>query len=287
MIKNKTHIFEVLDIRDYNNKLKKELNIIPLLVVLFFASCSPKQKSNLKSNAIRDHVTIKVFTYLQDQDTLASAMPELKDKSELMPYKRRFDYLLINNSKIHSIENASVRKKIWSLYPDTAELKELYLQEYVNDSLLNDYFQSTMNAIEPKNQGSFSFDEKELMEVASKFFYCDKVLPDSSIQSHVCIGLNGVSEANWSKDYTLLEAFCYEAIFHDLSKDSSALSEVYKNKKKLAIKKYRPNFTTTDQYLLNVREELFKAMNKDSILQKLLLDYYANNKSNLAFKITP
>jgi hypothetical protein len=125
----------------------------------------------------------------------------------------------------------------------------------------------------------------ELMEVASKFFYCDKVNPDTSVQSHVCIGINGLKEIKWEKDYTQLAAFCYEAIFTDLDKDNSKIDESYTSEKKLAREKYRKNITTLDKYLEDVKLDLFNRMKNSTTLKEELWAYYELNNNNLSFKI--
>lgn len=251
-----------------------------VLIPIFLVSCK------VNHSLIKEHVDIDVYTYERDGEMKASTMPDIKQDSELMSYKRRFEYLLINRSEIHLPENSEKRNKIWSQYPDTMKLKRLYLKEYVHDKKLTEYFEQTYAPIADTNlKEKEKYSEDELMEVASKFFYCDRVFPDTSIQTHVCVGLNGVSEANWDKDYTLLAAFCYEAIFNDLMKDSSQIDESYSKERVNACKKFISTITTLDQYLLDVRHELFTRMKDDPKLRELLMDYYVRNRNNLAFKI--
>ena len=50
---------------------------------------------------------------------------------------------------------------------------------------------------------------------------------------HVCIGLNEVKEASWAKDYTLLEAFCFEAIFENETLKAALLTHYRENKENL------------------------------------------------------
>lgn len=216
----------------------------------------------------------------------ASAMPILRSESELNSYNRRFEYLLINVSEIHLPQKSERRNEIWDLYPDTTKLKRLYLNEYVQDKKLENYFETTNAAINnEKFEVNITYTADELMEVASKFFYCDKVFPDTTVQSHVCVGLNGIKEANWNKDFKLLEAFCYEGIFNDLDKDVSEIDESYSFEKNEACEKYKSLIVTLDIYLEDVRNELFVRMKNDTVLRSTLLEYYEQNKTNLAFKI--
>lgn len=250
------------------------------LILIVFVSC----RSN--KSIITKNVDIEVSTYENEGKIQASAMPKLRSESKLNEYNRRFEYLLINVSEIHFLQKAERRKEIWDLYPDTTKLKRLYLNEYIQDEKLSNYFELTKTAIWNENfEATITFTIDELLEVASKFFYCDKVFPDSTIQSHVCIGLNGISEANWTKDYKLLEAFCYEAIFNDLDKDISEIDESYSFEKKEACQKYESMIVTLDLYLEDVRNELFARMKNNPVLRTELLEYYEHNKSNLAFKI--
>lgn len=252
-----------------------------ILIVLLFASCKTDY------SIIKEHVVIDVYTYEHEGVIQASAMPELRSNSELQDYNRRFDYLLINVSKMHQPEYAEKRKEIWDLYPDTTKLKRLYLNAFIQDKELENYFETTYSGITDSSFiATITYTENDLMEVASKFFYCDKVFPDTTVQSHVCVGLNGVSEANWSKDYTLLEAFSYEAIFDDLMKDSSKIDETYSSEKKKACEKHKATITTLEEYLIEVRNDLFVRMKNDQTLKSVLLEYYEDNKGNLAFRIS-
>lgn len=254
-----------------------------LLYIILVANFSLQDNRSL----IRDHVEIMVYPYEREGETKASAMPELRSDSELMVFKRRFEYLLINVSEVHKSEKAEVRNEIWKLYPDTIELKHLYLNEFVQDDHLVRYFEESYKHIrKPDLNPKVNFREDELMEVASKFFYCDKVLADTSVQAHICIGLNGVSEANWSTDYTLLEAFCYEAIFSDLGKEDSPIRSSFGTMKEQSVQKYKAEIGSLDEYLENVKLDVFDRMKSDHVLRENLLEYYELNKDNLAFQIS-
>jgi hypothetical protein len=58
---------------------------------------------------------------------------------------------------------------------------------------------------------------RRAMDIAARFFYPDAVLPNGTIQSHVCVGINGVADMQGGRDLAL-EGFVYAAIFHDLLK---------------------------------------------------------------------
>ncbi len=251
-----------------------------LLILTFSISC------RVNKSLIRDHVAIKIYPYEYENQIRAAAMPELKADSELMKYNRRFEYLLINIPEIHLPDKSEERNKLSGLYPDTLKIKKLYLKEYSRDKKLATYFEETMAPIlHPNRKVKRTYTEDELMEVASKFFYCDKVEPDTSIQAHVCIGLNGVKEADWEKDYTLLEAFCYEGIFTAFDDENSGIWDSFVSKKRKSGELFRTNITSLDKYLEDVKLDLFREMKQDEVLKKELLNYYELNKTNLAFRI--
>jgi len=252
--------------------------------ILILISCISCQK---EKSILRDTISFEITTYQNDNKTKASAMPQLKEGSELVAFKGRFDYLLLNIPKINGIDKFNERDSINSLYPDTSGIKQIYLDRYCKDKKLVKYFWETYEAIKsPDLQITHTYAVDELMEVSSKFFYCDLVNPDTSIQAHVCIGLNGVKEAKWEKDYTLLAAFCYEGIFHQFKSENSLLWDSFVAEKKRSCERFKMNITTLDQYLEDVKLNLFERMKNNHTLKKELLDYYELNKTNVAFKIT-
>ena len=254
---------------------------LSLFLLISFISCQTKK------SIIEDNVSIEISTYDDGGIKKASAMPELKPESELNKYARRFEYLLMNVSAMHQPTGVKERTEIWNLYPDTVKLKQLYLEKFVQDEKLVNYFEETYVPIaNPAWEITKTYTPEELMEVASKFFYCDQLLPDTIVQFHICIGINGVKEAKWDKDYTLLSAFCYEAIFNDLDKDASQIEASSLTEKKSACEQFKKNITTLDKYLEDVRLDLFSRMKNNAILKEKLLAYYELNKNNLAFKIS-
>jgi hypothetical protein len=251
-----------------------------LLPTIIFACKTQK-------NLIKENITIKIYPYEVDNEIKASAMPELNLAGDLMKFKRCFEYLILNIPEFHSVQMTEERNRLFSLYPDTSKMKEFIIEKYVNDEKLSIYFKHTYKAIKkPKLKNKISFTSDELMDVASKFFLCDKVNPDTTIQSRVCVGLNGVGELNWEKDVTLLAAFCYEAIFNDFSKDKSKIREEWDIEKKNATEHFKTNITSLEKYLEDVKQDLYKRMKNNASLKHELLTHYEMNKNNLAFKIT-
>lgn len=233
-----------------------------------------------------NEISLQLSTYESTGATKAGVMPAIREGSKLAPVKARFDYLLLNIPRINDPASFQARDSINSLYPDTVTIRRLYLERYCNDRHLHGYFQESYLATQqPSALKQRHYSREELMEVASKFFYCDLVNPDTTVQAHVCIGLNGIKEANWKNDYTLLAAFCYEGIFHQFEADESPLWDAFVNEKRAAAAKFKPGIRNLDQYLEDVRLDLFRRMKQNSVLKRDLLSYYGQNKHNLAFII--
>ena len=136
-----------------------------ILILITGISCQ-KEKS-----IIRDNISVELSTYQDGNKTKASVMPELKAGSELMAYKRRFEYLLMNIPEIHRPDKIKERDSINTLYPDTSKIKQLYLDRYCRDQKLANYFEETYTSIKnPDLQAGKIYSADELMNVASIFF---------------------------------------------------------------------------------------------------------------------
>lgn len=255
-------------------------------ILILFIITLPIQNHFGQHSIIEEHLTIKIYPNNSGGEIPASAMPEFKKESILNNYKRRFEFLIFNIPKFHSTGAFQERIELFSLYPDTLSMKELIMEKYSNDSTFNAYFEDAYHALIPsKLKKRTLYTVEELMDVSSRFFYCDQVNLDTSIQSRVCVGLNGLTEVKWDKDYTLLAAFCYEAIFDDFDKNQSKISEEWDKEKSFASAQFRTSITTLEDYLENVKTELILRMKNNEILRETILKYYLKNKKNLAFRI--
>lgn len=54
-----------------------------------------------------------------------------------------------------------------------------------------------------------------VQDIAARFFFPDAILENGQIQSHICVGINGIVDMRGGRDLAV-EAFAYAAIFHDL-----------------------------------------------------------------------
>lgn len=200
---------------------------------------------------------------------------------EINKHKRRFEYILQNRTdfKQDSFQN---------LFPDTLKMTTIYRQNIEQDNKINTYFLKLANPLIHSAKQKEIYSTSEMMTIASKFFYCESVKPDTTIGLHVCIGING-QELSKVKDYTLLEAICFEAIFEkmfdrqnttkyldDFSSIVEKNSKIYKN----------ISLTGLNNFLVKVRTETYKEMESNESLKTTLLSFIDRNKDNLPFQIS-
>jgi hypothetical protein len=220
----------------------------------------------------KDTTAILIYPdlYRDGKDVIANAIKT----NEL-----RFQYLLVNCTKWESIYNP--------LYPDSIKIRNLYLNSLQNNKPFIKYITATVKPFEtPNYQPSLSYSKEELLKVASRFFYCDSILPDTSIAIRVCVGLNGIKEAKWKKDYTLLEAFCFEAVFVCMQdREKSTFMKTFTSGTKELKKSFLAKNNSTKGLLEFVRLGTFERMLKDKVLEQRLLEYYTTHAANLSFKI--
>jgi hypothetical protein len=195
-------------------------------------------------------------------------------------YPRRFEYLLQNETHFNDLAD-------W--YPDTIRINEVYAERLGANKPFLTYLSQLLRPLTRSAKArQITYQPDELMLVASRFFLCDQVRPDTTISWHVCIGLNGMKEANWKKDYTLLEAFCFEAIFDKMfsknSDDTRYMNQFLKAVDE-STKKRRPSMTDKEHLLEQVKRDVFRTMQSDSILKKHLLNYYHQHAPTLPFTI--
>ncbi|WP_199118168.1 hypothetical protein [Pedobacter sp. ASV28] len=222
--------------------------------------------------------------YIEGKEKYLGTSPEIRNDAPgvlgegMRKYPRRFRFILVNRSKFQNIYE--------NLYPDTAQINRLYTQSLSADTSFMGYFSELSLPFQNPNYKKISIDTKELMLVASRFFYCESVKSDSTINAYVCVNLNGLRNV-FDKDYTLIEAFCFEAIFESFRRDGkpaqfmsnfkSYINEAEKNEKSI--------FKDKLSYLEKIRQYCFDQMANDTELKKALISYYQLHKSNLPFEL--
>lgn len=193
---------------------------------------------------------------------------------------RRFEYLLQNKTQFTDLAD-------W--YPDTVRMNEVYAQRLGANKPFLTYVSQLLQPLKaPASTRKPIYQPDEMMLVASRFFLCDQVRPDTTVSWHICIGLNGMKEARWPRDYTLLEAFCFEAIFDRImgkTADDARFMDQFLRAVDASTRKHKPLMITQEQLLEQVKGDVFQAMQSDPILQKQLLNYYQQHAGSLPFRI--
>ncbi len=233
-----------------------------------------------------DYFTLDVSEVEHNGKKVKSYSPAvIENKNEkfqkfLDKHKLRFEYILFRNSESY--------KRIAEYYPDTNKIRTYYCDSVLSKIQVERYLYSlSPKSIVTWKASKDTFSVRELMEVASKFFYCDAInRKDTSIVSHVCVGINGTKDIQSEKDLTLLEAFSIEAIFKyiDKKKDPLFYTEFidFKNN---ATKQNIHRFDDFDSYLIEIRKLCYEEMQDNTDLKNKLLAYYKRNRNNLNFEI--
>ena len=262
--------------------------------IIFFglfiiSSNSFGQNTNWTGEQLKKYFSVDTYQaniQIQGKDSaLLFIYPAIKIKGEdkianfIKSKENRFQYLLVNRTTFEKIYNP--------LYPDTSKIRNNYADDLAKNKLFIYYLNETLKPLETKTvKPKLSFSKEEVSKVASHFFYSDSLFADNSLSSHICVGLNGIKEAKFARDYTLLEAFCFEAIFYYLrDEEKSGFNKNFMLIVKKLKKQYLDKNKTTEGMLKFIQINTFLEMSQDAILMKRLDEYYAMNKSNLNFSI--
>jgi hypothetical protein len=231
------------------------------------------------------YIELKAQKYKEDEGEYVGVYPIVRDNLQdnlgkfIASHPRRFNYLLANRSAFQGLEK---------YFPDVMRMNKLYLHSLRADKNFVTYFQRLTIPVTSKKFKRELYNRKELMRVASKFFFCHTVKGDKTIGSTICIGLNGIQEAQFEKDYTLLEAFCFEAIFEAIEKQAPEKTNFVKNFLKYIAEisnREKSNSSTPEVYLKNVRGAVFHLMESDAELADTLMKHYQQHKNTLPFEI--
>ncbi|HZV71058.1 MAG TPA: hypothetical protein VFG10_16000 [Saprospiraceae bacterium] len=203
-----------------------------------------------------------------------------KFSSFLKKHDNRFNYLLLN--KIADLD------RIAAIFPDTMKLNDEFCRSLSDNKNIVNYFKNlTPRSLTTWEQKEVLFSIDEMMMVASRYFYVDKVNEkDTTLISHICVGIHGQNEIGSSSDLTLLEAFTFEGIFYYLLKDSPPLFERnFDDYLKHSLEMNKRKFTTFEILLNAVRNECYTEMYQNDDLKRKLVKYYKRNKNNLNFEL--
>lgn len=248
--------------------------------LLFFSHISFAQKIDLCN-----YFSISVTQMLikGEQKTLVSTVinssADTDFGKELKEHNLRYDYLLTRMFRNDS--------NFISIYPDSPKIQNLFCEQLNGTSL----FRKNLELICPSKflgnaRKSEQFTLPEMMFVASRFFYCNKVNKDTAVIPKICVGINGIKEMNTNKDLAALEAFVFEAIFNSMQENTEPqflldFTQGIQN----SMKARKKSIKNLDEFLLQVRSDCFNEMEKNENLKKSLLAYYEKNKSTINFTI--
>jgi len=252
-----------------------------LLLVPHYFSCSSDTFGRKMSDVdFADYVAVEVPDYTKPRRWMAQATIRRDNKEHsakfVAAHAHRFEYILFNHVdsmpwKMHEIKIAQM--------DSMAAGKHLALFLNSNKKFRN-YFAILANA-QPNAADTVSFSAKEMMKIAARFFKADRVQRrDTSIGGHVCLGINGQKELKSARDYALLEAFCFEAVF----RDERSFNTFGKHLKNIG-RQEKERFTDFDTLLVKVREKIYALMEEDEHLRSFLLGYYEKNRKNIGFRI--
>lgn len=265
--------------------MKPVLALISSLLYTIPSFAQPPVESTL--TAISKYIKLNSAQFAEDGEKYIGVWPGVRTPAGdrtgalVLKYHRRFEYLLNNKTNFQNLYD--------HLWPDTVKMNKLYIDSISNNKLFVSQFQALLYPLTTTDPFEVPvININKLMQVASRFFYCDGVRADSSISSHICITLNGVKEAKWTEDNTALEAFCFEAIFENYysSKDVKAkFVQNFVQYIKDGEQRFKGSTADKESYLQSVRVYAFEKMEKDEALKKILLQYFKAHQRTFSFHI--
>lgn len=176
----------------------------------------------------------------------------------------RFDYILGNRID---------RDTLKTYYPDTAKV-EFHFKE----NLKKDKFYKNFKALALLDKTKKPYSQSEIMFIASRFFLIEKS-PNDKFRTRICRGINGLEEYT-NKDYTVLEAVLFDAIFNRVTNQEKKKPIFLNN-----LWGYLDENSKNNEDIELIREGIFDSMSNDHDLASFLLDYFQENENNIPFKI--
>lgn len=232
------------------------------------------------------YIRLSMRYYPEEGERYLGVSPELTSSGgdvlsqAMQKYPWRFRYVLMNKTRFQSIYE--------KYYPDTIRINRLFTDSLRMDASFMRVFGLLSAPFTAEKKPVIHFSREQMMAVAARFFYCQAVRPDSGVTSTICVGRNGLDELSSFPDQSLLEAFCFEAIFEKYYA-SPGVKHRFINRFLSFIeegrRQYLHLFVNQDLYLKSVREYCFKKMEQDDALASALLEYYEVNKNNLPFVV--
>ncbi|RYE00473.1 MAG: hypothetical protein EOP54_00190 [Sphingobacteriales bacterium] len=202
--------------------------------------------------------------------------PRDKKQDYYQKFHRRFEYILFNK-----IDYAAAG--LYKHLKDTAEMNRRFCTLLKDDKEINNYFASLSNELQGQKE---AYTTTEMMQVAARFFWLDHQTQEGWIYYN-CIGNNGQKESRYEKDYSVLEAFCFEAIFSYLDKRRTPRFSIAARKYLDEIERTVPQTDRQDTAVLfTARQSLYRKMEQDADLQQALLRYYHKYGNTFGFRLS-
>ncbi len=199
-----------------------------------------------------------------------------KKQAFFRKFRRRFDYILVNKVNVEGAD-------LYQMRNDTAALNRRFCELFTQQKEVSGYFDVLSNAQTGTQQ---IFTIAEMMQVAARFFWLQHTEADGWLL-YKCIFNNGQKESNYEKDYSVLEAFCFEAIFSYLYKRKTPRFSIAADTYFDEVSAEVPDSKRQDPaIILAARQNLYQKMEKDADLQKALLKYYRRYGNTFGFRLS-
>lgn len=192
---------------------------------------------------------------------------------EFRRYKNQFDYLLMNSLQ--------PGKKAGSKF-DTTMAAKIICKELNQNSNLQIAFDLLLNKSKEKLKINF----KEVMNIASRFFYISHINTADSIATvHTSLGIHGQRELHPGNAFLAIEAFCYEAILATKDKSKYKYMSNLEHYKELSGNFERSQLRSMEMMLDYIRNKVYHSMSEDKELQEAISTYYKKHGKNTAIEI--
>lgn len=123
---------------------------------------------------------------------------------------------------------------------------------------------------------------EELIRIAVRFFFPDRITENGRIHAYVCVGIHGLKDVEDARDL-IVEAFCYETIFKEMGSEQYGLRDefdsILAHVKDLLLSK-------DNQTKLNrVQGAVWALLGNNPKLRETLSDAYTKKRDSLPFVV--
>ena len=261
------------------------------IISIIFCSCRDTSLKNYRAEQVNPCKYFKLkfdekngklgsgFTWREievDHDNLSNFIGE---------HKQRFMYIVINKCGDLS--------KYFQMFPDTAKINAMFCDDLQNKQFLS-YFLSLCNLKNPADTSAQQvFSLQEVTHVAARYFYLEesnRTVPGKGIQYGLtyhagCVGINGLKDLKASRDYSVVEAFTFEAIMSSYSKRHSHIIRNFEKYIDESLKVKRDTTIDFHTAVDRLRHKLYGLMENDVALRNEILQFYKRNADNVGFVI--